>query len=112
MVASTNLASLLNGTGPLTLFAPSNAAVAKLNASSLKTLSLPNLLLGHVLDGNWYGPSDISSNVSVLTTVSNHTLQIKNVGDQTYVDGILISEFNLLASNGVIHVIDGVFGIT
>ena len=114
LVVSANLTSLLlHDVGPLTLFAPSNAALAKVNTSSFNHSRRNMLVLNHIVKGNWYS-SVLGSNGSVLllTTLGNQTLKVQNTGNQTHVGGALITASDVLASNGVVHMIDGVLGIS
>jgi len=117
-IEKAGLASTLESTGPFTVFAPTNAAFdalfSQLGVSGLSDLSaetLKPILLNHVLAGsvkssaintgyfataNTYGPNMESVNVYIQK------------GSGVKVDGSNVTSADIMASNGVIHVIDKV----
>jgi len=111
-VVKAGLVDALNGTGPLTVFAPTNAAFQnlfnELKISGIADLSaeqLTPILLYHVVPGN-----NVSSS---LTNGSIATLQGKsitvNVGKALLLNGNTnVALADLQGSNGVVHVIDKV----
>ncbi len=105
-----NLSSVLSGTGPITLLAPSNTAFAAFNASSLVS-SILNHLLGHILDVNIYTTA-LGSTVTKRTALNNQTWQAQRVGGQTVVGRGKLTVANILARNGVIHIIDRVLRVS
>ncbi len=108
------LVQTLKGAGPYTVFAPTDAAFAKLPKNEVDALlkdkeKLKGILLFHVLPGN------LSSAVvgklhdgDKMKTVSGKefTLGLKN--NQVTVNGARVSKTDIQASNGVIHAIDTV----
>jgi uncharacterized surface protein with fasciclin (FAS1) repeats len=94
----------LNESGPFTVFAPTNTAFDEL---SVGQKSDSNLLLNHILTGmaterNLRAMSDI-------TCLSGRTITIQNKnGNNLSVESNRIISSNIKASNGVIHIIDGV----
>merc|ERR1712232_1309143 len=111
-VTAAGLASTLAGNGPFTVFAPNDAAFAALPEGLVECLlndipSLKNILLYHVANGNVLS-SDLTDGMEVTTLLGGENL-IVSLGD-----GVKINESttviapDVLASNGVIHVIDQV----
>lgn len=112
-IDAADLEATLNGPGPFTLFAPTNAAFAALPAGTLQTLlqpanqaALQDLLRYHVLAGN------VSSATAVglpgATTVQGGELIIDSVGGGLYLNDARVTTADVAATNGVIHVIDAV----
>jgi len=109
-----DLVRVLNGTDNYTVFAPTNKAFKALDPNLLKCLlnpvaksTLAALLKYHVVAGTTMA-KDLS-NVDSLTTLDNDTkLKVKKVGDTVMVNKANVSQADLNASNGVVHVIDGV----
>jgi transforming growth factor-beta-induced protein len=102
--------------GPFTVFAPTNAAfedlleALELTAEELLALEeLPDILLYHVLDGAF-----LAADVIAAAPFSVETLLTGAEIDVTVDDGVVLNgtinviAADVLASNGVIHVIDGV----
>ncbi len=104
----------LKSGGPYTVFAPTDAAFEKLPKADVDALlkdkaKLKNVLLFHVLPGTL--PSStvrrMSDGDKVKTVLGKEfTLGLKN--SQMTVNGALVSETDITASNGVIHAIDSV----
>jgi uncharacterized surface protein with fasciclin (FAS1) repeats len=116
LVAAINAAGLaetLNGTGPFTVFAPSDAAFAKLPAGTVESLLMPEnktklaaLLSYHVVPGR-VASADLAGITATPATVQGGTLSIDtNAGVK--VGGATVTTPDIAASNGVIHVIDTV----
>ena len=113
LIAALNAAGLadtLKGSGPFTVFAPTDAAFAKLPAGTVEALlkDLPKLraiLTYHVVAGQV-----LAKDVVKLTSAK--TLQGQSLAIDTregvMVDGARVVQADVLASNGVIHVIDSV----
>lgn len=109
-IQTANLVSTLNGTGPFTVFAPTNAAFAALPAGALSSLlanqtALTNVLTYHVVSGRLMAADVIMH--TTLTTVQGGNLTITTTG------GVKVNNANVIqadveCSNGVIHVIDAV----
>ena len=105
-----NLVSTLEGTGPFTVFAPTNAAFAALPEGTLDGLlddipSLTAVLTYHVVPG-YLLASDVLAATS-LTTVQGQTLTITTEGGPK-VNGANIIQTDIECTNGVIHAIDAV----
>ncbi|HEY2027588.1 MAG TPA: fasciclin domain-containing protein [Myxococcales bacterium] len=108
------LVSTLKGAGPYTVFAPTDAAFAKLPKGQLETLlkdkeKLKGILLFHVLPGNVSSQAvnQMHDGDKVKTVNGKEfTLGLKN--SQVTVNGAIVSKVDIQASNGVIHAIDTV----
>lgn len=105
-VVATGLAETLDEAGPFTLFAPVNSAFAGVNLGALTEEQLRDVLLDHVVDGN-YTAREISQLWSSKSTlVTKGGLPLKFLGSR--VNGIRILATNVSAGNGTIHLIEGV----
>lgn len=108
-LAATNLQATLAGPGPLTVFAPTNAAFAAA-PTGLTPQQLSTVLTYHVL-GSRVLASEIPFG-SPINTVANQQIVIENGTPPTIRDTTAsparITATNVRASNGVIHVIDKV----
>jgi uncharacterized surface protein with fasciclin (FAS1) repeats len=107
------MSDTLRGTGPFTVFAPTDAAFDKMPAGRLETLFQPahkeelvSLLNYHVLKGRKL-VADIGKWASART-IAGKEAPIKMTGDQVNVDGARITSPDIATSNGVIHGIDKV----
>jgi uncharacterized surface protein with fasciclin (FAS1) repeats len=108
-----DLAGTLSGTGPFTVFAPVNAAFAKLPAGVLQRLLetgnraiLSKLLTFHVVPGRITASQ--LRNGQTLTTVEGTTLPVTVASGFVFVGGAQVTTADIEASNGVVHLIDGV----
>lgn len=104
------LTETLNGAGPYTVFAPTDAAFAALPAGALEGLladpdALRNVLLHHVVTGR-AAAADVAG-LSSVTTLQGGTLAISTV-DGVQVGNAQVVAADVDAANGVIHVIDTV----
>jgi len=109
-VQSAGLAEALSGTGPFTLFAPNDAAFAKLPAGTVDGLlkdipKLKDVLTYHVVAGK-HMAADIAKQSS-LKTLQGQSLTIETTGG-VEVGGATVVQPDIQADNGVIHVIDRV----
>merc|ERR1712087_39833 len=112
LVVQAGLAETLSGEGPFTVFAPTNDAFVELlgagpdAGSSLDLQLLSSVLTYHVVPGI-YAAADIENGLS-LTTVQGEDLTFTTMGTTAMVNGETIVTTNILANNGIVHVIDGV----
>ncbi|MFZ4515622.1 MAG: fasciclin domain-containing protein [Acidimicrobiia bacterium] len=116
-VKAAGLVGTLSGTGPFTVFAPTNEAFAKLPAGTLDTLlkpenkqTLTNILTYHVVAGEVLA-KDVKP--GKVKTVNGAELTISVEGGKVFItDGkgqkIEVVKTDIQGSNGVIHVINGV----
>jgi uncharacterized surface protein with fasciclin (FAS1) repeats len=108
------LVQQLKGAGPYTVFAPTDAAFAKLPRNEYETLmkdkeKLKGILLFHVLPGNLSAATvgKMKDGERVKTVNGKEfTLGLKN--NEVTVNGSRVSKRDIQASNGVIHAIDTV----
>lgn len=107
------LDSTLAGDGPLTVFAPTDEAFAKLPKGTVESLLKPEnrdtlaaILKYHVVSGRVY--SDDAIKAGKAPTVQGEAITIKSSGKSVMINGATVVAANLDASNGVIHVIDQV----
>jgi len=104
------LVETLKGEGPFTVFAPTDAAFAKLPAGTVDALlkdkkKLTEILTYHVVPGRVMA-SDVVK-LSTAKTVQGGAIAIGTSGGVT-VDGARVVKADIKTSNGVIHVIDTV----
>ena len=111
-VTAADLGSTLKGTGPFTVFAPTDDAFAKLPAGTVDDLVKPEnkaklaaILTLHVVSGKVMS-SDITGAMNPAS-VNGETLAIETT-DGVTVNGAKVVTADVEASNGVIHVIDTV----
>lgn len=124
-VKAADLVATLQSAGPFTVFAPTNAAFAKLPAGTVATLlkpenkaTLAKILTYHVVSGNL----DAAAVIKAITA-ANGSLKVKTVSGGTLVATIesgkviltdekggksTVIAADLKAGNGVVHVIDSV----
>lgn len=103
----------LNSAGEFTVFAPTNAAFAKLGAEKLDELKrdpdeLKRILKSHVVEGT-YLASDVPTTETELDTIGDAKLFIER--DETGIikaSAAAVERADIIATNGVIHVIDRV----
>ena len=112
-VQAAGLAETLQGKGPFTVFAPTDAAFAKLPAGTIEALladkkQLASILTYHVVAGKVLAADIVKANGATPTTVNGLPLDIVLRGGKVYVNGAQVVTADIVASNGVIHVIDAV----
>jgi uncharacterized surface protein with fasciclin (FAS1) repeats len=103
----------LAGAGPFTVFAPTNAAFAKLPAGTVETLlkdpegQLKDILLYHVVSGK-VAASDVVK-LNAANTLFGKDVKIEVVNGKVILNGTTqVTTTDIMASNGIIHVIDAV----
>jgi uncharacterized surface protein with fasciclin (FAS1) repeats len=104
------LVETLQGKGPFTVFAPTDEAFAKIPKSDLDALladkeKLTAVLTYHVVQGRVMA-ADVAGLDSAMT-VQGQSIDIQTAGGVT-VDGAKVVQTDIMATNGVIHVIDTV----
>ncbi|WP_243635986.1 fasciclin domain-containing protein [Hymenobacter edaphi] len=117
-VKAADLVPTLQGAGPFTVFAPTNAAFGKLPAGTVETLVKPEnkaklttVLTYHVVPGR-YLASDLKDGQK-LTTVEGETLTVMKKGNAVMLHDTkggmaTVTIPNVVSSNGVTHVVDTV----
>jgi len=111
LVQEAGLADELSGVGPLTVFAPTDEAFAAVPADTLEELrsdpeALRNVLLYHVVEGAV--TADQVVGLDSAATLAGSDLTFETDGDAVLVDGATVVQPDVMASNGVIHVVDAV----
>jgi len=107
------LVETLKGKGPFTVFAPTDAAFAKLPAGTVEMLLKPEnkakltaVLTYHVVPGKVMA-ADVTK-VTSAKTVQGGAVAVKATGGKVMIDNANVVTADIAASNGVIHVIDTV----
>ena len=111
LVKRAGLAKTLSGKGPFTVFAPTDAAFAKVPASTLEGLlkdraALRNVLLYHVAAGRY--PAKRVVKQESIETVSGQRVKVSTRKGTVRVGGATVVQADVRASNGVIHAINRV----
>ena len=109
-VGAAGLVDALRGDGPFTVFAPTNAAFDALPEGALDALladsdALTEVLTYHVIEGGIFA-GDLSGVVSAQTLAGYPVLF--DLSEGAKINGVNITVTDILARNGVIHVIDAV----
>lgn len=110
LVAKAGLTETLKETGPFTVFAPTNAAFAKVPAKTMDelgkdTAKLKAVLTYHVIPGKVMAADVKNGNVK---TVNGANLALSKAGDFVTVEDGLVQTPDLSATNGVVHIVDSV----
>jgi uncharacterized surface protein with fasciclin (FAS1) repeats len=106
-----DLVSTLKGEGPFTVFAPTDAAFAKIPKADLDALLSDKRALTEVLTYHVVSGKVMAADVVKLTqakTVEGSPVKIKVVDGKVMINNANVSATDIAASNGVIHVIDTV----
>lgn len=116
LVAAVNAAGLtetLKGEGPFTVFAPTDEAFAKLPPGTIEMLLKPEnkdklvaILMYHVVVGKVTAEEVVK--LTSAESVSGKKIDIKTADGKVMVDGATVIKADVMAKNGVIHVIDTV----
>ena len=112
-VKAAGLVDALSGKGPFTVFAPTDAAFAKLPAGTLDALLKDPVKLGailkyHVVSGKVMAADVIKAKGAKPATLNGAALDIAVKDGKVHVNGATVTSADVMASNGVIHVIDTV----
>ncbi len=110
LVVKAGLTDTLKGPGPFTVFAPNNAAFAKVPAKTLDELGkdpskLKAVLTYHVVPGKVMAADVKNSNAK---TVNGANVALSKAGDFVTVEDGMVQTADLTATNGVVHIIDSV----
>jgi uncharacterized surface protein with fasciclin (FAS1) repeats len=111
LVRAAGLAGALEGKGPLTVFAPTDAAFAKVPKATLAALAhnrkmLRAVLLYHVVKGKITAAQLVKRHS--VKTLNGQSLTVRVKNGVVTVGGARVITTNIAASNGVIHVINRV----
>ena len=112
-LTAAGLVDTLKGHGPFTVFAPTDAAFAKLPAGTVENLLKPEnkaqltaTLTYHVVPGKVMAADVVK--LKEAKTVNGNMLQVKVNGSEVMINDANVTATDIAASNGVIHVIDSV----
>jgi uncharacterized surface protein with fasciclin (FAS1) repeats len=110
-IEAADLTETLKGEGPFTVFAPTDEAFAKLPEGALDALlqdkeKLAAILTYHVVPGK-VSSEDVAQ-LPMAKTVNGQDLTITAADDKVMVGSATVTQADIPASNGVIHVIDTV----
>jgi uncharacterized surface protein with fasciclin (FAS1) repeats len=114
LVKKAGLAGALAKPGPYTVFAPTNAAFAKLPKSTLAAVGsdpalLAKVLTYHVVKGKVPAATVVTLNGKSAKTLSGQRVRISVRGGKVFLNGSTrVTKTDVMASNGVIHVVDRV----
>ena len=107
------LVETLKGKGPFTVFAPTDAAFAKLPAGTVESLLKPenkekltSILTYHVVAGNVKAADVVK--LSTAKTLNGQSVSIKTLGGKVFINGATVVKADIATTNGTIHVIDTV----
>jgi uncharacterized surface protein with fasciclin (FAS1) repeats len=111
-VVAAGLQSALSGTGPLTVFAPTDAAFAALPAGVLDALladptgALTQVLLYHAVGGLALS-TDLADGM-MITTIQGQDITVTINANGVFINDAQVIVADIIADNGVVHVIDAV----
>ncbi|HOT78721.1 MAG TPA: fasciclin domain-containing protein [Microthrixaceae bacterium] len=114
LVGKAGLAEALSGEGPFTVFAPTNEAFAKVDAATLEALAadptgaLADVLKLHVVSGKIMAADAVAAAGTSIETLGGGKLKVEVNGGEVTVGGAKVVTTDIVASNGVIHVLDSV----
>jgi uncharacterized surface protein with fasciclin (FAS1) repeats len=109
-VNTAGLTGTLTGKGPLTVFAPTDEAFKKLSSGALDALikdtaKLKAVLSYHAVKGHVLA-KDMKS--GEMTTLQGSPLMASVLSSGVEVNGVRVNQADIIATNGVIHMIDAV----
>jgi uncharacterized surface protein with fasciclin (FAS1) repeats len=114
LLKKAGLASTLNKPGAFTVFAPTNAAFAKLPKATLEKVGndpalLKSVLLYHVVKGKVPAATVVTLGGKQVKTLAGPSVKVAVRGGKVFLNGSTrVTKTDVMASNGVIHVINKV----
>ena len=112
-VKAAGLAEVLSGDGPFTVFAPTDAAFAKLPRGTVESLLKPenkdkliNILKYHVVSGRVFAEDALAAKAAL--TLEGSPLRISLVDGAVKINSSKLVKTDINATNGIIHVVDTV----
>ncbi|RFO96967.1 fasciclin [Rhodoferax lacus] len=110
LLGSSGLNETLKGTGPFTVFAPSNDAFKAVPAKTMEDLGkhperLKEVLTYHVVAGKTLA-ADVKN--SKVKSLNGADLELSRAGDFVTVESAAVTTSDAIATNGVVHIIDTV----
>ena len=111
LLVSSGVAQTLQGPGPFTVFAPSNEAFSAVPAKTMDDLKahpdkLSNLLKYHTIQGA-ISAASVAHNAKVKT-LNGTELEISRAGEFMTVENAIVTQPDMVASNGLVQVVDTV----
>ncbi len=113
-VTAADLASALSGTGPFTVFAPTNDAFAKLPAGTVEDLVKPEnkdkltaIPMLHLVTGQ-HMAAGFTDKTAEVATLGGEKVTVTGKDGTVHVGAAKLTAAGIATSNGVIHVIDTV----
>ncbi len=113
LVTAAGLGETLAGEGPFTVFAPTHSAFAALDPATVEALkadpqgALTEVLKLHVISGKVDAAAATAAAGTCVETLGGK-VKVEKSGDSLTIGGAPIVTTDIMASNGIIHVIDGV----
>ncbi len=110
-VKSAGLAGALSGAGPFTVYAPTDAAFAALPAGTIEALLANKPLLTSILTYHVAGVKILAAdktNDQIIKTLNGKDVKVKIEGGNVFINDAKVTITDLMADNGVVHVIDAV----
>ncbi len=110
LLTSSGLSDTLKGAGPFTVFAPSNEAFKAVPAKTMDALAKDPAALKNVLTYHVVAAMSLAKDVknSKVKTVNGASIELAKAGDMVTVESGLVTQADVVASNGVVHIIDAV----
>ncbi|XP_077340295.1 periostin isoform X3 [Lithobates pipiens] len=111
LIQHADLKELLSGSGAWTLLIPTNDAFKDLSSSDIEflksnKLALQNLLLYHLAPGVFISGGFEPGVTNIVKSLQGKNLMFKLINDSISINGVPSKEKDLMATNGVIHVVD------
>ena len=110
LISDAGLTQTLSGTGPFTVFAPTNAAFKNVPAKTMDELAKNKELLSQVLTFHVVPTKAMAADVKQgnVKSVNGANLALSKAGAYVTVEDAVVTKSDLTATNGVVHVIDRV----
>lgn len=110
LVAKAGLTDTLKGTGPFTVFAPSDEAFKAVPAQTMDALGKDPVLLASVLKFHVVPGAVNAAAVKngKVKTVHGADIELSKAGDFVTIEDALVQKADIAATNGVVHVVDRV----
>jgi len=110
LIIKAGLTPTLQGTGPFTVFAPTNDAFKAVPAKTMDALAKDPAMLKNVLTYHVIADKVMSSDVKngPVKTVNGASVALAKTGDYVTVEESMVQTANIVATNGVVHTVDRV----
>lgn len=110
LVVAAGLTETLKGAGPFTVFAPSNDAFKDVPAKTMEELAKNPALLKGVLTYHVLPVKALAADVknSKAKTVNGAEVELSKAGDIVTIESAVVTRADVVATNGVVHIIDTV----